>query len=363
MAESGVSKTRSRESRRHRRLRRRVRQVALGLTVALVLGAILYGVYALAIRGFIPLNQHAEEWFEARGEQTTLIELPRDDADHDTLFERWRYRALMSNPRGDEFTLIAQVNLLNEIPVQTLIQVSLTDEQTGRRFTDEKRIPVNSTRGIRDGFRFSIGDWRIEGGGGKDRLRVVTDDFSFDLRLSEGAAPIPQGDNGRLDFGEHGQAQAYARARMPINGVLRRGDMIEVLNGHAWFDHVWGPLDLSLLGRRAFAITLDDGMDLLLEEPFEHDDRPMDGFGTWTRDGLTSHLRADDFKISSTAPSGWTIVIPALEIALEVSPITRGGDLEGDAGSRSNWEGAVEIGGSHRGRGFAEIKGGEPLRR
>ena len=61
-------------------------------------------------------------------------------------------------------------------------------------------------------------------------------------------------------------------------------------------------------------------------------------------------------------PMGWRVKIPARKMKLTLKPIINASEF--DARTTTNkvyWEGAIEIGGNHTGKGFVEMSGYEKI--
>jgi predicted secreted hydrolase len=234
----------------------------------------------------------------------------------------------------------------------------------------QRRTPGNASSGTVNSFDFSLGDWSMQGGDGKDRLRFQVGDQRWDLSLRAIVPPVMQGGTGLLDFERTGSSYYYTRPRMHISGTLTNDQGPRQVSGSAWFDHQWGDFEVFELGWDWFALSLEDGRDIMLYRLFD----PRDGSsvltsGTLAENGNTVVLGAEDFGIQATGrwvsprtgkgyPMGWQIDLPDHGIDLSVSPVMP--DSEFDARITTYqvyWEGPVRIGGSHTGIGYVELSG------
>ncbi len=363
------SHRRSSRSKR-RRLIRQVIAASLTLILLVVLGFVLYGFWE---RGMFPANEASEDWFEVKGTPKVRVELPRDDAHHSNFMEWWYYNGHLEGESGNQYSFHFTMFLVDTLTVHTVAHVSFVDHQTGRHYAEQKRSTGNPSRGIQDGFDFNLGDWRMTGGGGEDRLRVLAKDFSFSLELTEGVPPVMQGGTGLLDFGLAGESYYYTRPRMPITGTLKVGDLVERVSGVAWFDHQWGDFEILGLGWSWFALQLDDGTDVMLYELFDKGGLPVLRSGSSTRDGVTRVLSGNDFNATvkdewvsgvtgTRYPMEWDVEIPSEDIRVNVKPIIRESEFDGRVTAYVvYWEGAVKVAGTHAGRGFVELSGFERL--
>jgi predicted secreted hydrolase len=317
----------------------------------------------------LPANEAAEHWYEVESEQVVLVELPRDDAPHTDYMEWWYYNGHLETAEGRRFAFHYVIFAVNALATHTAAHASLIDLQTGRHFTAQKRTSGNPSRGTKDSFRFELGEWHMVGSNGDDRLRVSTPEFSFNLKLTEGAPPVMLGGTGLLSFELTGSSYYYSRPQMPVSGAVKLDGEILDVSGVAWFDHQWGNFEVNELGWDWFALQLEDGTDIMLYLLFDSDTLPVLRSGTLAKDGQTTVLTEDDFKVTVTDrwtspatsieyPMGWTVALPAQSIDLRITPMLRDSEFDGRTTSyKVYWEGPVEITGSHAGKGFVEMSG------
>ena len=361
-----------RGARRRRRNTRRLLQAAFWLLLIAALGA--GGLY-LWKQGLVPANQAAEDWYEVEARSEVLVQLPRDDAPHESYMEWWYYNGHLVTEGGDRYSFHFSIFVINALATHTVAHASFVDQQTGRHYASQKRTTGNPSRGVENGFDFELGDWRMTGRDGNDRLRASGDDFTFNLHLSGATAPVMQGGTGLLDFELAGKSYYYSRPRMQISGAVKVGSEIRNVTGMGWFDHQWGDFEVNQLGWDWFAIQLDDGSDIMIYQLFDSSGLPVLGSGTHTRDGLTSVLTAEDFEVTVTDhwvsertgiryPMGWLMEIPGQSVSLRVAPVIRNSEFDGRVTSYMvYWEGAVDISGTQQGRGFVELSGYNRIQR
>jgi len=363
---SPSSRSRPRGSARRRRRSLRYAIVA-GLVVLILIGAGT-ATFSMWAAGLLPFNQAAEQWSEVRSEHEVLVELPRDDAPHEDYVEWWYYNGHLQAGNGDRHAFHYVMFAINALATHTAAHASLIDLQTQRHYTSQKRTSGNPSKGAKDGFDFQLGDWHMIGGGGSDRLRVATPEFSFNLEAIETVPPVMQGGSGILDFALTGSSYYYTRPRMALSGAIKLGQVHDV-TGVAWFDHQWGNFEVNRLGWDWFAIQLDNGTDIMLYQLFDRGHLPVLQSGTLARDGRTTVLGRDDFEVAVTDhwtsdktgiryPMGWTVRLPQHAVALDILPLVRHAEFDGRTTSyKVYWEGPVQITGSHTGRGFVEMSG------
>jgi predicted secreted hydrolase len=335
----------------------------------MLVSSISYGIFYLWKQGVLPANQPADDWYEAISTQRILVQLPRDDAPHSNEMEWWYYRGDLTADNGNHYSFHFAVFLVNQLAAHMVAHVSWLDQQTGKHYTDQKRTTGITSKNMENTFEFDLGDWHMDGRYGDDRLRAVTPEFSFNLRLKQSAPPVFQGGTGLLDFELAGQSYYYSRPRMDIEGALKVNKDVQHVRGVAWFDHQWGDFRANQLGWDWFAIQLEDGSDIMIYQLFDTSGLPVLHSGTYSQNGRTKVLKEGDFTVSATGhwisketgieyPMGWTIDIPQQSISLQITPVSKDSEFDGRITSYMvYWDGAVQVTGTHNGRGFVELSG------
>ena len=352
-----------------RRRSRRSRRLGL-LAAILALSVVAFGLYELFNQGLIPVNQSADVWYDERNADMVLVELPRDDAPHSNYVEWWYYNGHVQDDAGERFSFHFVVFLVNALATHSVAHVSVVDHQTLAHATDQRRTPGNPSSGSENSFDFKLADWVMRGADGQDELRFQVGDQRWDLRLSAVAPPVMQGGTGLLSFERTGSSYYYSRPRMDISGTLTSNQGQRRVSGSAWFDHQWGDFEVFELGWDWFALSLEDGRDIMLYRLFD----PRDGSsvltsGTLAENGTTVLLGAQDFSIGvldhwrspqtgRRYPMEWRIGIPEFELDLSVSPVTPDSEFDGrETTYQVYWEGPVRIAGSEAGIGYVEMSG------
>lgn len=319
------------------------------------------------------LSEHSDKSQTTKTYQQILIKLPADDSPHDYQTEWWYYNGHLKTDDGRHFSFHYAVFLENSLFALTAVHVSVTDQQTGERYTDQYRTGGNPSVGSVDGFDFTFGDWQMSRSEGHDLLKMKSDDFMFNLKLVDGVPPIFHGGTGLLDFDKAGKSYYYTRPRMPVTGVLElKGKQFKV-SGVAWFDHQWGDFDATLLSWDWFSLQLDDGTDIMLYELHDSQGNTVLNSGTISKNNLVLDLTENDFTTKSlstwtskatgiTYPMGWHVQIPGRFIDLTLQPWIKDSEFDGRVTTHNAyWEGAVQITGTYSGKGFVEL-GGYSLR-
>jgi predicted secreted hydrolase len=309
-------------------------------------------------------SAHAQQVY-----QMPLVKLPADDAPHDLQTEWWYYNGHIKTGDGQRFSFHYVVFLDNALVTHSAVHVSVTDHQTGQRYTRQLRTGGNPSAGVVDGFNFVFGAWQMSRARGHDLLKVQADDFSFDLSLSDGAPPVFHGGTGLLDFARAGTSYYYSRCRMPVKGSLQLNGRQFSVTGESWFDHQWGDFRASQLNWNWFALQLDGGIDIMLYELRDSQGNVVLNSGTLSKSGTSLNLTDADFDtaaISSwsskataiTYPMGWRVSIPGQGMDLVLTALHQESEFDARMTTHNAyWEGAISVKGSHTGKGFVELGG------
>ena len=220
-------------------------------------------------------------------------------------------------------------------------------------------------------FRVWLHDWSIsEMPDGRWRLEASDEDLRLELLLHALKTPVLQGDDGLSQkSGEPGNASYYySLTRLQSDGELTVGDEILEVRGLSWLDREWSTSALApgQSGWDWFALQFDDGSELMVYGLRRRDGSlDLHSAGSFVHaEGGVTRLHRDDFDITvtdtwtsplgGTYPAGWTMRIPALAIDLEIRPVMENQELDTIV---RYWEGAVDVRGSHGGRGYVELTG------
>lgn len=358
------NKKKSRKYKKRRSVRRHTtRNVIISLLLLLIVGAGFRFYYEVAH------SKPAEVWFRAESQNTSKVSLPADDAPHSDKVEWWYYNGHLTAKSGKQYSFHYTIFLVNGMMTHTIAHVSLTDHQTRKHYTAQRRSGGNPSIGTVNEFKFPLNDWLMKGGDGFDELQVKTDEFSFDLKLTNTIAPVMHGEAGIIPLDTAGSSYYYSRTRMAVSGMLHIGKHHEPVEGISWFDHQWGNFSVGQLAWDWFSLQMDDGADIMLYQLRDKGEQPVLYTGSISREGVTKVLAADEFvltpgkkwvskKTGKAYPLEWKISIPQQNIKVTTRGVVN--DSEFDASLTTYkiyWEGAVKVGGSHAGKGFMELSG------
>lgn len=295
------------------------------------------------------------------------VVFPRDDGPHAEPLEWWYYTGHLFTDAGDrygfEFVVFkAEVGGL----LGYAAHVAITDNPRGRFAYDQRRVlaPATADDPTDAGFDLGVGEWRMTGVGGQDRLRATMPGYGIDLALSATKPPALHGADGFVRFpGAKGYTYYYSRTRMDITGTLTVDGASVAVTGEAWFDHQWGDFrTLQEGGWDWYALQLDDVRDVMLYVVRDAAGGPPYLEGSLVAaDGALTALAGDDVAIAATGswtspttgvtyPSGWDVTIPPADLSLALTPTMPDQELDTRASTGVvYWEGEVLIVGESAG--------------
>ena len=252
---------------------------------------------------------------------------------------------------------------------------AVTDVADGRFHAAERFArPALGLAGARAvPFAAWLGPWRLSAATGAAfpwRLEAADDGVALDVRLVPTKPVIAQGDDGtsRKGPGPGNASRYYTLPRLSVEGALHLAGERRAVTGSAWLDREWGSSALGpgVVGWDWFGLQLDDGRDLMLYRLRRADGTtdPFSGGSLVGHAGRKAPLAAADFSIEVRErwrapdgvayPSRWRVRVPAHGLDLDVRPVLAAQELRLAV---RYWEGAVEVGGSVGGRGYAELTG------
>ena len=222
-------------------------------------------------------------------------------------------------------------------------------------------------------FAVWLGPWSMRGGTGLFPLTVSAqdEDIGLSLQLQSGDKPLVlQGDHGlsRKSAAPGNASYYYSFTRLPTRGELRIGDTVYSVQGDSWMDREWSSsaLDRDQAGWDWFALQLDDGREVMYYQlrTRQGEAHPFSRGSLVEKDGSVRTLLPDQVKLTplrywqaedgARYPVGWRLQAAGFQLDLEVQALID--DQQMDHSVRY-WEGAVDVSGSHAGRGYLELSG------
>ncbi|MGB7437200.1 MAG: lipocalin-like domain-containing protein [Candidatus Acidiferrum sp.] len=225
------------------------------------------------------------------------------------------------------------------------------------------------------------GNWSATWKGSDQVMRAMDPNFAFTLTLHPKKPPVIHGQNGVSQKGEGpGRASHYiSLTRLETNGSIELNGQNYPVSGLAWMDHEFftNQLGRTQVGWDWVSLQLSDDTELMLYR-FRRTDGTVDPYSSGTyidANGRAFHLSCDDFSLTPTDetwrspvtgavyPVHWTVLVPKLNIAVEVTTQLKSQELAGKSNVVPNyWEGAIDVNGREgqrnvTGVGYLEMTG------
>lgn len=263
-----------------------------------------------------------------------------------------------------------------------IAHVAISDPGRGRLWQDQRirRAGLGLAEAAQGDTQVWIDDWSLVHRGAAYAAKIVAENFSLDLALTDTQAPLLNGTAGVSRKGPAPEAASYyySLPHMQVSGHITRGGTADAVTGEAWFDHEWSSeyMDPQAAGWDWIGINLDDGSALMAFEMRGLDGKPRWSGGTLrAKDGTVQVLQPDD--VHFLAQRRWVSPRTAVEYPVqwqiragartfELQPLLD--DQENDTRLSTGaiyWEGAVRAleRGGVAGRGYLELTGyGERLK-
>ncbi|MGB5258990.1 MAG: lipocalin-like domain-containing protein [Gammaproteobacteria bacterium] len=202
-------------------------------------------------------------------------------------------------------------------------------------------------------------------------VSAQSEDFGLSLELQAGNKPLVlQGERGlsRKSAAPGNASYYYSFTRLPTRGELRIGDTVYTVQGDSWMDREWSSsaLDTDQAGWDWFALQLDDGRDLMYYQ-LRNRQGGTHAFSHGVlvdKDGNVRTLQPDRVQLTplrywqaedgTRYPVSWRLQASEVQLDLEVEAVL---DNQRMDHSVRYWEGAVDVSGSHSGKGYLELSG------
>jgi predicted secreted hydrolase len=332
------------------------------------------------------------------------LSFPADHYSHpDFKTEWWYYTGHLESESGKRygyqvtffrFGLRERQNELKNAPLFSELYMAhfALSDLVAKKFTFRERINrgIAGKAGVRgDGDKAGAAtdrilvwneDWKLIGDDRNHGIQVNDRGRQLRVNLKSLKAPVLHGQNGLSQKGE-GEGRAsyyYSLTRMQTEGELTVNGKSEKVRGLTWMDHEFGSNQLreDQVGWDWFSIQLDNQTELMLYL-MRRKDGSVDPYSSGTlvgADGTTKNLSNKDYRIDvlerwkspssgATYPMKWKVTVPSESIELEILPAFPDQELITNRSTRvTYWEGAVQIGGTARGKsvsgnGYVELTG------
>jgi predicted secreted hydrolase len=327
----------------------------------------------------------------ARAKAPAVLQFPADHGPHDDFALEWWYLSGNLYTRGGrrfgyQFTLF-RIGLRPGAPVADsrwrsnqiyMGHGAITDVAGGRHYSAERlaRAALGLAGAESQPLALWLESWSLRGRGEPFPLELSADaeDFGIYLTLAAGEKPLVlQGEQGwsRKSATPGNASYYYSFTRLPTAGTLRVGATSYQVSGESWLDHEWSSsaLDDDQAGWDWFALQLDDGRELMFYRLRYRDGgmHPYSRGSLVLPDGSSRELTPAQVTLmperywkapdGARYPVGWRLAVPGEGLDLRVRAVLDDQLLDHTV---RYWEGAVDVTGSHTGKGYLELSGYKP---
>lgn len=308
------------------------------------------------------------------------IQFPQDHAIHPKFAIEWWYlTANLHDSAGNQYPLQWTLFRFHSSAKKTtwagnqqfMAHGKLANKQQQwfeERFARSEVGNVNVTDGP---FTAFLDDWQWLSEGAElfpaSLMFKLNHQVSIKLSMKTNGPYVLQGKQGYSQkLGNSGLASHYySQPFIEVTGRLTFPSKTIDVSGQAWFDHEWSSqlMDSDTLGWDWFSLHLSDGNKLMLFrmrhsqlEAFWSGKLMMKNGDTYDID--SADLIAQEVQYSQVEnrklPLHWSIKLAKHNIDIRISPFKTN---QWNPGSFPYYEGAVNISGTHSGKGFIELTG------
>ena len=324
----------------------------------------------------------------ARALELRTFRFPQDHGAHPEYATEWWY--LTGNLRdangrrfGYQFTLFRIGLLPGEAAGDStwrtrqmyMGHMAITDVAAGQHLSAERfaRAAANLAGARTAPLEVWLGPWSLRADTQLFPLTLSaqSNEIGIELQLMAGNKPLVlQGEGGlsRKSATPGNASYYYSFTRLPTQGELRVGADLYKVQGDSWMDREWSSsaLDRDQAGWDWFALQLDDGRELMFYQLRNKQGgmHPFSRGSIVNEDGDVLTLLPDQVELTPLRhwqsrdgthyPVGWRLQVTELDLDLEVHALL---DDQLVDHSVHYWEGAVEVSGSHPGKGYLELSG------
>ncbi len=296
------------------------------------------------------------------------IVFTRDEGHRDTPLNWWYLTSHFATKDGRKFSYtVAYLGLNSSYYIR---QTSITDESKKEYFSQLKRGPFTSQKGLLDvTYSNSDGDrdhWCEK----KDKpfnynlFTEIRGRYCFKVELTANKPPLVHGD-GIIQMGKGGGSYYYSITNLSLEGTFIHDGIVEAVKGIAWIDHQWGEWKKGYAGWEWFALQLNDNTEIMLYLFYDAKtgSRINSCFSIMFENGSSISFNKDEFVLQPLDyweanqtfkqkflgclflkhyfSSGWKLKIPKFGIALTIIPVMK----EQRVGN--SWEGSCYVQGTH----------------
>ncbi len=195
-------------------------------------------------------------------------------------------------------------------------------------------------------------------------LRGAISAGSIDLTVDTARRPLLEGGQGVVPMGSGGYSYYYSLTNLRTRGTLTAGGRSYAVTGTTWMDHQWGSWKWAAIrGWDWMGVQLDNGTSVVLVN--------FDGPHTVTKSASASFPDGSQMVYTGSQmtpstqswtspatgaryPQGWHIVVPALGLDAQVTPVMAAQEVVDPLGlGPSYWEGSCLVAGTLQGKPIA----------
>jgi len=323
---------------------------------------------------------------------------PNDHASHPTYKTEWWYytghlETEQHQKLGYELTFFRIGVPLRNPPLRTAWSLqnlyaahfAISDEQHKQFEVAEKlnRRHVGAAGAADNRYWVFNEDWFVvqpDPTQGKFHLQADNEKYKIDLWLAAQKPVVIHGMDGVSQKADcKGCASHYySYTRLATSGKLWQNGKPTKVTGLSWMDHEFGSNQLTekQTGWDWFSIQLDNNTELMLYV-LRNQDKTLDPNSSGTlidADGKSKHIKASDFKITSSKtwksnktqgvyPMNWEIDIPTEKLHLKLTPTFEAQELVTNRSTQvAYWEGSTQVEGTLdtqpiKGQAYVEMTG------
>ncbi len=313
------------------------------------------------------------------------VSFPRDEGRHSSSLEWWYYSGHLRAEGGEEYGfhfVVFRALLAGRVAAYSS-QFGFTDPARGTH-VQTARLSVGDQPATPDELELSVGGWTL--GIGPDGHQIATGAGgaagpSLAIKMQRSTPPMLHNEIGWI-AGPTGWTYYYSWPRMAANGVLTVNEQDVRVTGEVWMDHQWG--DFFVLGYPSgwqwFAVQLEDGSNLMLQEFRDANGQPVEAYGTLMPAPVAGvpqparTLRPGEYSIEVLShwrspntgadyPASWRLRVPGAGLDLGVTPVVPDQEITlGVPVPAIYWEGLAAVRGTKdgqpvAGRAYVELTG------
>jgi predicted secreted hydrolase len=300
-----------------------------------------------------------------------VVQLPNDEAPHDSGGEWWYYTGTLTAEDGQRFgieTVIFHVPGERVVlPVDAwAVHYAILKESDGTfLYSQANGVSRWADLTYEGGFSILTSLVAMAGFEGHDQIwaQMADGNYALDLELTDQRGPILHGLGGYISYANNSlHSFYYSRPRMQAVGTLKIDEQTLPVTGEFWFDRQWGrDIVNPFQSWDWFSLRLNDGSDVMLFvfqktalPLFEGTYIPSAGEPIPLSDKDVTITPTDAWTSPNTGityPVAWEIKIPPQDLVLTVKAVANDQELDTRTTTFNiYWEGKCTITGTRAGQ-------------